>query len=75
MPETSWQLQDAKARFSDVFSRARSEGPQVITRRDDEAEVMMSEEQYQRLVGKAHQPEEPGAILSRLSPGWRWSSI
>jgi antitoxin Phd len=57
MPKTSWQLQDAKARFSDVFSRARSEGPQFITRRGKEAVVMVSEEQYQRLVGKAHQPK------------------
>ena len=55
MPKTSWQLQDAKARFSDVFSRARSEGPQLITRRGNEAVVMLSEEQYQRLAGKAHQ--------------------
>jgi antitoxin Phd len=57
MPKTSWQLQDAKARFSDVFSRARSEGPQFITRRGKEAVVMMSEEQYQRLAGKARQPK------------------
>jgi antitoxin Phd len=57
MPKTSWQLQDAKARFSDVFSRARSEGPQFITRRGKEAVVMMSEEQYQSLAGKAHQPK------------------
>src|SRR6266481_4578378 len=57
MPKASWQLQDAKARFSDVFSRARSEGPQFITRRGKEAVVMVSEEQYQRLVGKAHQPK------------------
>ena len=54
---SNWQLQDAKARFSDVFSRARSEGPQFITRRGKEAVVMVSEEQYQRLVGKAHQPK------------------
>ena len=53
----TWQLQDAKARFSDVFSRARSEGPQLITRRGNEAVVMISEEQYERLAGKAHQPK------------------
>ena len=27
-----WQVQTAKARFSEVFRRARTEGPQLITR-------------------------------------------
>jgi antitoxin Phd len=53
----SWQLQDAKARFSELFRRARSEGPQVITRQGKEAVVMISDEHYERLVGKAHQPK------------------
>jgi len=52
-----WQLQTAKARFSELFRLARSEGPQLITRRDKEGVVMISDEQYQRLVGKAHQPK------------------
>jgi|SRR5258708_11580504 len=55
-PKTRWQLQTAKARFSELFRRARSEGPQLITRRDKEGVVMMSDEQYELLVGKAHQP-------------------
>jgi antitoxin Phd len=56
-PKARWQLQTAKARFSELFRRARSEGPQLITRRDKEGVVMISDEQYQRLVGKAHQPQ------------------
>ena len=56
-PKGRWQLQTAKARFSELFGRARSEGPQLITRRDKEGVVMISDEQYQRLVGKAHQPQ------------------
>jgi antitoxin Phd len=56
-PKTRWQLQSAKARFSEVFRLARSEGPQLITRRDKEGVVMISDEQYERLVGKAHQPK------------------
>jgi antitoxin Phd len=56
-PNARWQLQTAKARFSELFRRARSEGPQLITRRDKEGVVMISDEQYQRLVGKAHQPQ------------------
>jgi antitoxin Phd len=52
-----WQLQTAKARFSEVFRRARTEGPQRITRQGKESVVMISEEQYERLVGKSHQPK------------------
>ena len=33
-PKARWQLQTAKARFSELFGRARSEGPQLITRRE-----------------------------------------
>lgn len=57
VPQGSWQLQEAKARFSELFRRARSEGPQVITRQGKEAVVMISDEQYERLAGKAHQPK------------------
>jgi prevent-host-death family protein len=52
----SWQIQSAKARFSEVFRRARTDGPQRITRQGKEGVVMVAEEQYERLVGKAHQP-------------------
>jgi antitoxin Phd len=53
----SWQIQTAKARFSEVFRRARSEGPQRITRQGKEGVVMLAEEQYELLVGKSHQPK------------------
>jgi antitoxin Phd len=56
-PHATWQLQTAKARFSELFRRARSEGPQLITRQGKEGVVMISEEQYEQLVGKAHQPK------------------
>jgi antitoxin Phd len=52
----SWQIQDAKGRFSELFRRARTEGPQRIARQGGEAVVMLSDEQYRRLVGRAHQP-------------------
>jgi antitoxin Phd len=52
-----WQLQVAKARFSELFRRTLSEGPQLITRQGRESVVMISDEQYERLVGKAHQPK------------------
>lgn len=53
----AWQIQSAKARFSEVFRRARTEGPQRITKQGKEGVVMVAEEQYERLVGKSHQPK------------------
>jgi prevent-host-death family protein len=52
-----WQLHNAKAKFSELFRLARTEGPQRITRQGTEAVVMISDEQYERLVGKSHQPK------------------
>ena len=56
VPGPSWQLQTAKARFSEVFRRARTEGPQLITRQGKEGVVMISDVQYDQLVGRSHQP-------------------
>ena len=44
-----WQLQDAKAKFSEVVKRAATEGPQVVTQRGVEAAVVMSMADYRRL--------------------------
>jgi len=52
-----WQLQTAKAKFSEVFRLARTEGPQRITRQGKEGVVMISDEQYNRLTLKSHQPK------------------
>lgn len=46
----SWQLQDAKNRFSAVVKAAESEGPQMITVHGQEKAVVLSTETYQRLV-------------------------
>jgi prevent-host-death family protein len=51
-----WQLQAAKAQFSEVFRRARSEGPQWVTRQDREAVVIVQAEEFERL-SRARQPE------------------
>jgi prevent-host-death family protein len=63
----SWQIQSAKARFSEVFRKARNEGPQRITRQGKEGVVMIAEEQYDRLVGKSRQPKSLVEFL-RNSP-------
>jgi antitoxin Phd len=57
LPRTAWQLQTAKAKFSEVFRLARTEGPQRITRQGKEGVVMIADEQYERLMGQSHQPK------------------
>src|SRR5580704_11339993 len=53
----SWQIQSAKAKFSEVFRLARTEGPQHITRQGKEGVVMISDEQYDKLVVRSRQPK------------------
>jgi prevent-host-death family protein len=47
-----WALQDAKARFSEVVRKARSEGPQRITVHGREEVVVISVEEYRRAKGE-----------------------
>jgi antitoxin Phd len=45
-----WKLEDAKARFSEVVRRARSEGPQRVSVRGKDAVVVISVEELERLA-------------------------
>ena len=45
----NWQLQEAKARFSELFRLARSVGAQRVTRHGNEAVVVIPAEEYARL--------------------------
>jgi prevent-host-death family protein len=45
----SWQLQDAKNRFSEVVEKALTEGPQHITRHGRPAVVVLAESEYRKL--------------------------
>ncbi len=47
----SWQLAEAKNKFSEVVTLALTEGPQRIRRRD-QVVILLSEEEYQRLTGE-----------------------
>ena len=49
----SWQLQEAKQRFSEVVRRALDEGPQVVTRHGEEAVIVVSAREYRCLAGGA----------------------
>ena len=52
-----WQLQTAKARFSELFRRARTEGPQVVTRQGKEQVVVIRAEQFAKLTKRVRQPK------------------
>ena len=47
----TWQMQTAKARFSDVVRSAKSGGPQDITVHGKSVAVVLSRELYDRLSG------------------------
>ncbi len=44
-----WQLQEAKARLSEVVRKAVKEGPQKITVHGEPAAVLISSEEYEKL--------------------------
>lgn len=45
----TWQLQDAKARFSEFLEASLKEGPQIVTRRGVESAVLIPIEDWRRL--------------------------
>lgn len=47
----SWQLQDAKARFSELVRRAKRDGPQSVTVHGREAVVVIDADDFRRLAG------------------------
>ncbi|OGO20741.1 MAG: prevent-host-death protein [Chloroflexi bacterium RBG_16_48_8] len=50
MKNHTWQLQDAKNRFSEVVNRALDDGPQIVTRRGKEVVVVLSSDEYAELT-------------------------
>src|SRR5579862_3813300 len=46
-----WLLQDAKARFSELVRRVRSEGPQRVTVHGRDEVVVIAAEEFRRLKG------------------------
>ncbi len=67
----TWQLQEAKARFSEFLDAALTKGPQVVTRRGVEAAVLVPIEEWRRLQGSnRHNIKE---LL--LGPGPRFNLV
>ncbi len=44
-----WQVQEAKARFSEFVDRTLKEGPQTVTRRGKAVAVLVPADEYRRL--------------------------
>jgi prevent-host-death family protein len=59
-----WQLQEAKNQLSRVVAEAREHGPQTITVHGEAAAVVLSAEEYRRLVT----PRESLVEFFRRSP-------
>jgi antitoxin Phd len=49
----TWELQEAKSRFSEVVDLSLTEGSQLVTRRGAETVVVLAPEDYHRLFGEA----------------------
>ncbi len=60
----TWQLQEAKARLSEVIKKAAKEGPQKITVHGEPTAVVISSEEYERLK----RPKESFVKFMRRSP-------
>ena len=59
----TWQVREAKARFSEFLEASAREGPQIVTRRGVEAAVLLPIEQWRRLR-KLAQPDLKGLLLA-----------
>ena len=49
----AWQVQDAKARFSELLDATIKNGPQVVTRRGIETAVLVPIQEWRRLQDSA----------------------
>jgi antitoxin Phd len=47
----TWQLQEAKSRFSEVVDLSLKHGPQMVTKRGEDAVVILSASEYRRMCG------------------------
>lgn len=72
-----WQIQEAKARFSELVNRTLRDGPQTVTRHGKPVAVLMPADEYRRLRtrGKslkallAAAPLEAVEIIRSRKPG------
>ncbi|MHB8621451.1 MAG: type II toxin-antitoxin system Phd/YefM family antitoxin [Chloroflexota bacterium] len=59
--ERTWQVAEAKAKFSEVIDQARTSGPQIITKNGRTAVVVVSAEEWER---KTRRPASLAAFFA-----------
>lgn len=64
MSEGAWSVAVAKAKFSEVIDKARTQGPQTVTRNGKRAVVVVSAEEWDRRT----KPKESLVEFLRKSP-------
>ncbi len=64
MADGVWSVAEAKAKLSEVIERARTEGPQHVTRNGKDAVVVVSAETWAERTG----PTGPSLVEALLDP-------
>ncbi|MDE0081758.1 MAG: type II toxin-antitoxin system Phd/YefM family antitoxin [Gammaproteobacteria bacterium] len=59
----TWQVQDAKARFSKLLETSVAEGPQIVTKRGVETAVLVAIDDWRRMERRAR-PELKELLLA-----------
>lgn len=72
MPKV-WQVQEAKARFSEMLESSMDSGPQIVTKRGVEAAVLVQIDEWRRLRELARRDVKelllaPEARTEQLAP-------
>ncbi|MCY4573012.1 MAG: type II toxin-antitoxin system Phd/YefM family antitoxin [Gemmatimonadetes bacterium] len=70
MPKV-WQVQEAKARFSEMLESSQDEGPQIVTKRGVETAILVRIDEWRRLRKLARRDVK--ALL--LAPGARTEAL
>lgn len=80
MNSSIWTVKEAKAKFSEVVDKARTDGPQTVTRNGKTAVVVVSAEEWSRKTRRsgnlaeffaASPLRESGLDVSRVQDGPR----
>lgn len=64
---STWAVQDAKARFSEFLQACLTSGPQLVTRRGQEAAVLVPVAQWRQLQAN-NQPSLKQLLLEPAGP-------
>jgi prevent-host-death family protein len=67
----TWQLHEAKARFSELFRRVRTEGPQRVVKQHGEAVVVVAAEAFEHAAARGRQPGSLVEFLRAAPTGGR----